>query len=166
MYWIFENAEKLGGLATVGAMIAALCALVFALIQILEARSSQREATAKDIYRDYLKLAFDNPEFANPAEGGWKDKGEWIKDEKYRWFVTFMLNSCDEISRSKPRDKTWRKVIQTEFDLHKDYLKSREFNEDDKGWCLYSPKLKKIWAQMTEIAPKPHMRRICWNRPR
>jgi|SRR5580704_8872794 hypothetical protein len=143
-------AEGLGGLATVGTLIVALCALKFAREQISEAKNSQREATAKDIYRDYLELAFNNPKFANPAEfingaggDGWKQKGEWNKDERYRWFVSFMLNSCDEIAQSKPGDESWRKTIFLDLQYHQDYLKSPQFVEDG-GWNLYSPELKNI----------------------
>ncbi len=57
MEWILTNAEQLGGLATVLMMFIGLWALWFARTQIF----AQREATAKDIYRDYLKLAFDHP---------------------------------------------------------------------------------------------------------
>ena len=102
MCWILENAERLGGLASVVTAGVAAIALIVAINQICVARNTQREATAKDIYRDYLKLAFEAPRFANPTEfvskaGGWEHEGEWNKDERYRWFVAFMLNSCDEI---------------------------------------------------------------------
>src|ERR1700689_3100047 len=99
MCWILANAEKLGGLATVGTLIVAVIALGFAYQQIQETRDVQSQATAKDVYRDYLNLAFENPAYSNPTKfikapngGGWNNKEEWIKDEKYRWFVAFMLN--------------------------------------------------------------------------
>jgi hypothetical protein len=150
MRWVMENAEKLGGLATVGTMIIALCALVFAIIQIWVARTSQREATAKDTYRDYLRLAFENPKYANPekfialGDGGWKEDGDWIQDERYRWFVAFMLNSCDEILWSQAGDKIWRHVILEDLRFHKSYLRSREFEIAEGGWGMFSPELKEI----------------------
>ncbi|WP_316219322.1 hypothetical protein [Bradyrhizobium sp. SZCCHNR2026] len=154
MSWIFDNAEKLGGIATALTACVALCALIFARKQIQEAKNSQREATAKDIYRDYLKLAFEHPQFANPAifvgeaKGNWKRTGEWIQDEKYRWFVAFMLNSYDEICSIAQGDKIWHEVILIDFKYHKDYLKSREFGEEERGWDLFSPELRKIAGQL------------------
>ena len=153
MNWILANAEKLGGLATAGTMIAALCALVFAWNQTTQGRNSQREATAKDIYRDYLRLAFENPKFANPNKllgmaEGWKQNGEWIQDERYRWFVAFMLNSYDEIALCNPKDNTWRLVILEDLNLHREYLKSREFKHDEGGWDLFSSQLQKIAAEL------------------
>jgi hypothetical protein len=150
MYWIFENAEKLGGFATVGMLFVAIVALAFAIVQICVTRNSQREATAKDIYRDYLKLAFENPKFANPAKfvgtakGCWKNKDEWKQDERYRWFVAFMLNSYDEIASTNLRDETWRKVILYDFKFHKDYLSSPEFEKEEGGWSLFSTEMKDI----------------------
>ena len=121
--------------------------------------NSQREATAKDIYRDYLKLAFENPEFANPSEFFW-DLSSLKKNEQYRWFVAFMLNSCDEIARSELRGKGWREIISLDdtkkregwrktilldLQMHKEYLDDScsEFKADG-GWDLYSSELKNI----------------------
>jgi len=149
MRWIFDNAEKLGGLATVVTAVIAFCALIFAYKQIQETRDSQREATAKDVYRDYLKLAFENPKLSNPdkftnVEGGWKYKDEWMQDEQYRWFVAFMLNSCDEILSSNPGDETWRRAILEDLKFHKGYLRSTEFKQEEGGWDLFSPELNEI----------------------
>ena len=137
MSWILECAAALGGLATV--VIA-----VVAIVTAINAVNSQREATAKEIYRDYLKLAFDNPELANPR--GFDNPSNLNQNERYRWFVAFMLNSCDEIARSKSKDKGWRKTIIEDLRFHKVYLKSPEFDEDG-GWYLYSHELKGIADQ-------------------
>ena len=137
MTWILANAERLGGLATVAAALIAILATGIAVWALLSGRSSQREATAKDIYRDYLKLAFDNPEIAS---GRRVDKA---MEEKYEWFVAFLLTSCDEIVRIIRGDETWRKGIRVDLKPHLEYLKSPEFDEDG-GWALYSSELKDI----------------------
>jgi len=162
MSCFLQIAEGFGGLATVGTFIVAVWALSFARQQLDEAKKTQREATktqreatAKDIYRDYLELAFKNPKFAYPpkfigqAEGDWKQEGEWNTDEKYRWFVSFMLNSCDEIAQSNAREKFWRDTIFEDLKRHKEYLKSPQFGEDG-GWRLYSPELKKIGEEVVK----------------
>ena len=61
----------------------------------------QREAAEKQVYRDYLKLAFDNEKFSSSEVELPKDKSEL---ERYRWYVAFMLNSCDEIVLACPND--------------------------------------------------------------
>jgi hypothetical protein len=140
----YDNAETLRGLATVMTAIVAMVAVIVAVIALITGRNSQREATAKAIYRDYLKLAFENPELANPYRGALKRKDDLKQDERYRWFVAFMLNSCGEIARSKPGDETWRKAILEDLKMHNDYLKSPIFDEDG-GWPLYSHELRDIW---------------------
>ena len=140
MGWILENADKVGALATVATAIVAGIALIFAAKQIAAGKASQREATAKDIYRDYLKLAFENPDFAHPGDRAFKE------DNKYRWFVAFMLNSCDEITECLPGSELWRKTILEDLRLHKDYLKSPQFDEDG-GWHMFSDGLKKIYEE-------------------
>jgi hypothetical protein len=123
-------------IATVAlAVIAVVTAFIIAWAAI-NARNSQREGTAKDIYRDYLKLAFQNPKFADP-------EADLSENKEYRWFVAFMLNSCDEIARIKSRDKNWRKTIRLDLRMHAEYLKSPQFVEDG-GWGLYSRELKCI----------------------
>jgi len=140
MNWIFENAEKLGGIATVVATLVAISATLVAIWALRTARSSQSEATAKDIYRDYLKLAFDHPEIASDF-----DKDELLhnkeKYEKYQWFVAFLLTSCDEIVRISP-DDTWRRAILKDLEPHVWYLNSDFKNYED--WGLYSSKLRDL----------------------
>jgi|HubBroStandDraft_6_1064221.scaffolds.fasta_scaffold508162_2 hypothetical protein len=134
-----------------------------AIIGIIFAWRAQGQATAKAIYRDYLKLAFENPELANPSESGLNvsslvasppsassDKERWTKYERYRWFVAFMLNACDEIASSQRarvfwRNRAlWRKAISGDLQFHNEYLMSAAFREDG-GWRLYSCHLKDIW---------------------
>jgi hypothetical protein len=140
MAWIWENADKLGALATVATATIAVIALIFAAKQIAAGKASQREATAKDIYRDYLKLAFEHPDFAYPGERDLK------QDNEYRWFVAFMLNSCDEITECLPGNELWRKTILEDLRLHTDYLNSRQFSEIG-GWSMFSSGLKNIFAE-------------------
>jgi hypothetical protein len=149
-----ESAIKIAPLlaasATAVTAIVAIAALCIAATQIKAARKSQREATAKDIYRDYLKLAFENPAYADPrVSGEWdQEKADWLVDQKYRWFVAFALNSCDE-AVDLPN---WREVILTELKFHEDYLSSVQFKEEDGGWKVYSDKLKDIWESVGEPA--------------
>src|SRR5215831_8051823 len=101
---IWENAEKIGNLAQVGTFLVAIAALIFAYAQVTSAKKSQREATAKTVYHDFLKLAFENPTHAYPER-------DLVSDEKYRWFVAIALNACDEIAWSVFPDHIWEAVV-------------------------------------------------------
>ena len=96
----------------------------------------QREANAKGLYRDYLKVAFENTELASPT-------ADLSQNEKYQWFVAFMLNSCDEIIAIAPNSKMWKKVILEDLRAHKVYIASTKFKENG-GWELYSFQLHDI----------------------
>jgi hypothetical protein len=87
-----------------------------------------------------LKLAFENPEIAIAH------RCNNAQEEKYQWFVAFLLTSCDEIVRILPRDKTWRQGICIDLKPHLAYFGSDAFREDG-GWGLYSPELKIIAAE-------------------
>jgi len=144
MMWLWEQAEKLGALAQLALTITAVGALGFAYLQIRGAQRSQREATARDVYRDYLRLAFEHPTLATP-EGGRKI----IQNDKYRWFVAITLNACEEIHEVFEDDDTWREVILAEMEYHVPYLKSKFFlaDDEDRGWKLYSDDLRILFEE-------------------
>jgi hypothetical protein len=104
------------------------------------ARASQRElqlmiersASAKKMYYDYLRLAFENPEY---SIGRYQD-ADPVDTEKYDTFVTMMLYAFDELldvkrsenelrsSMNKPSDKAHAElsVIRYQLELHSRYL--------------------------------------------
>jgi hypothetical protein len=134
---LWDNAEKIGNLALVFIALLAVFAFFFARGQISAARRREREATAREIYRRYLELAFAYPELAVPGPEA------NIAEGKYRWFVANLLNSSDEVLESASAS-VWRKVIMAELRYHVKYLQSKEFLEEDRGWNLYSKELRSL----------------------
>jgi hypothetical protein len=141
----WENAEKIGNLAQVFIVLAAVFALLFARQQIYAARRVRRETTAKEIYRGYLENAFEHPELAIPSPE------MNIAADKYRWFVAILLNASDEILYDTTA-YVWRKVIMAELRYHIRYLQSREFHDEDRGWNLYSTELKSLADEVVNDA--------------
>lgn len=149
---IWENAEKISGVAEGLIALFAFAGVVIAWWTVINARNSQREATAKHIYGEYLKLAVGHPDLANPEFMSDRQESnnsvECLKRrEQYRWFVASMMNACDEIARIRPGDTGWRDTILEDLKMHIDYLRSRQFVEDG-GWRLYSRELKDIYDQL------------------
>jgi hypothetical protein len=128
--------------AAIALTLATLTLVIVAICQLISASKSQREATAKGIYRDYLKLALEHPSFANPRHFT-DDLISLHQNERYRWFIAFMLNACDEIARSQHRNKGWRKTIRLDLEMQAAYLESEQFQQDG-GWELYSEDLRGI----------------------
>ena len=126
--------------------IAILVGLVFTSIglcatalQMHRSREYQRENTAKGVYRDYLKMATDNPALAN---GDRAVIAELKLDEKYKWFVAYFLWACEEVIDFAPDDPAWKKDIESQLKYHKAYLTGSEFKEDELPF--YSDKLKSL----------------------
>ncbi len=142
MSWVWNNADKLGNLSQVLVAMTAIGAVFFTYLQIRSATISQREATAKNLYREYLLLAFKHPELATP-----EDDTKLIASDKYRWFVAVLLNCCDEILAGVGHDPVWRDVIIADLEYHLPCLKSKFFldNDQDRGWSLYSGKLEYLF---------------------
>ncbi len=139
MTWVWDNADKIGNISQMVTTLIAIGAVGLAYWQVTAARRAQREATAKDLYRDYLRLAFENPKLAVPDP----EDEKLIQQEKYRWFASILLNACDEILYCID-DDVWRSVIITELGYHTSYLQSKFFIEDG-GWNLYSKTLHEVF---------------------
>lgn len=105
----------------------AVIALIGAIWQVLAAKKCQREATAAELYGNYLTLAVEHPLLA----GGYvsiPDACEPPKEEfeRYEWFVSVMLHAFEQIL-DLTKDKVWRKAINDQLHYHKKYLTGPRF---------------------------------------
>jgi len=64
MSWLWENAATFAAVVTAAAAVAAL---IYAHLQITDNRRAQHEANANELWRETLRLAFDNPKFSDPT---------------------------------------------------------------------------------------------------
>src|SRR6476659_1903823 len=101
MAWLWENAVTIANLVMA---VAAIAALIYAHLQSSEGRRAAREANAHELWRDYLRLAFDHPKLADPslhlADFDYDDltiDGSAELFQKYEWFIGAMLDACVEI---------------------------------------------------------------------
>jgi hypothetical protein len=149
---MWEHSATMGNLAEVATACLGGVALLFAYLQIEASDRSQRYATAADIYRDYLRVAFENPKLASPCI----DDRRIIKSFKYRWFVAIVLNACDEILEATKNDDEWIKVVLAEMEYHQTYLTSKYFSSslEDHGWKLYSTRLRELFKANFEVGQR------------
>src|ERR1700760_4738050 len=94
--------EDVGAGATAVAAAVAIIAAIITYFQYKGAKQIQREATAKQIYSDYLKLAIEHPAFTSG-----KKPDDPLESERYEWFVSYMLNACEQIVDVVGDDKEW-----------------------------------------------------------
>lgn len=134
--WVVPIAPAL---TSVFAFVAFLVAIVGACIarkQLMANLKNQQETTSKNIWRDYLKLAVEYPEFTT---GGYKKlKGE--ERERYKWFVAHFLWGVEELLNYVGGDSIWRHNLLIQARHHRDYLMDPTFRREDLNG--YSPALR------------------------
>jgi hypothetical protein len=130
--WLWQNADTLAAVVTA---IAALVALLYAHLQITEGRRAEREANANELWRETLRLGFDNRKLSDPslklADFDY-DKltidGSRELFQKYEIYVDTVLNASDEILEISPTED-WKTSLRIQLLPHRDYLLSPYFKQ-------------------------------------
>ena len=93
-----ETSDVIDFFARVAGAFGVCVTAAIAIVAVLKYRSdrkAQNRNNALQSYGTYLKVAFDNPEFARPDD--WeKIKNDRAAYKKYRWFVSIMLLAFEE----------------------------------------------------------------------
>jgi hypothetical protein len=155
MLWFWENAVTLGTLVMAAAAIAAL---IYAHLQISENRRAERRANANELWREYLRLAFDNPKLSDPtlnlAGFNYEDltiDGSPETFQKYELFVDTVLNASEEILEVLPKE--WDAAVRIQLRLHHGYLRSPHFL--NSGYLeQYTPKFRAFMQETLRETPK------------
>jgi hypothetical protein len=112
---------------------AAIAALVYAHLSITENRAAERRANANELWREILRLAFENPKLSDPTLGLAKfDYEAKTVDgnpelfQKYEMFVDTVLNASEEILDVSPT-KEWKASVRIQLLPHRHYLQSSHF---------------------------------------
>ncbi|HDR2628084.1 hypothetical protein [Enterobacter cancerogenus] len=116
--------------ATCAAAIIAIIAACIAYCQIISSKKEARKSTAFNSYNQYLLLCINNPDFADGMTCPPQRTKEY---SQYRWFVSTMLFTFEQIIDVQPNDAEWEKTIISQLKIHKKLLvKSRTVR--DKEW--------------------------------
>jgi len=128
--------------AKIAPIITALVAVGGVSIAICQLRSNQknqRESTAKSIFREYLRLAFEHSDLAKP---NYQKLAAQDRLEEYSWFVAHLLWACEEMLQY-PKGELWKKNLQRNVDLHREYfINNSDFKEKD--FPLYDPSVQEL----------------------
>src|SRR5262245_8373683 len=96
-------------LAKIAPIITALVAVGGVSIAICQLRSNQKnqqESTAKSIFREYLRLAFEHSDLAKP---NYQKLAAQDRLEEYSWFVAHLLWACEEMLQY-PMGELWKRT--------------------------------------------------------
>jgi hypothetical protein len=135
-----------GGATAIGVFIAGVAAF-FTYGQYRGARQIQREATAAQIYSKYLELAVLYPELANGVR-----PTTLPERERYEWFVSYMLNACEQIWGATINDPIWQSCVEGQLAFHQNHLcTDRRFLGIERSY--YSPELQMVSAKLSRKEP-------------
>jgi hypothetical protein len=155
MSWLWENAVTLG---TVLMAAAAVAALIYAHLQISEGRAAEHRANANELWRETLRLAFDNPKLSDPSlkladfdyEALTVD-GSKEAFQKYELFVDTVLNASEEILHVLPT-KEWDAAVRIQLKQHRGYLLSPHFR--NSGYLAqYTPRFRAYMDEVLKDTP-------------
>jgi hypothetical protein len=127
--------------------VAGILALVTFVIGLRWARRTSREGTAKANYQSYLDKAMENPRYSDNYP--WPTQGE--DQQRYEWFVSYLLNSSEAILTLYPRDPAWISTIDSQLGYHLPYLRSDKFWNEE--FSMYDNALKARLCAVTGRAP-------------
>ena len=102
--------------------VVALIAVLIAWRQLALNRLNQRETTAKVTFREYLKLAFENPDLAL----GDLRKIPKERMEEYRWFVGYFLWAVEEVLTFAKKDPVWLENVRLQMLAHREFFRTDE----------------------------------------
>ena len=123
----------------------ALGAIKVALNQLKVSREETRRSTAYTAYQQYLSLCLEHSDLAKGCESEiYKDD---FKYGKYKWFLSNMLFSFEQIIEVLPKDKEWKSSIKSQLLRHRWHLvKAKSIKE--KQW---SPEMSAIINEVIAI---------------
>jgi hypothetical protein len=112
-------------------------------------RAAQRFTNAVHLYRRYLELAFQHPEFAEPRPSDHFDEMQY---RKYEWFVGILLRACEELLEFKTSER-WTNLVRSLLKDHLVYLRDDEWFKS-QGLDLFSPELVKLVKEVLNDADR------------
>ena len=132
MTWLWDNAVTL---STMVMAVAAIAALIYAHLQIAENKRAERRANANELWRETLRLAFDNPKLSDPtlklAQFDYEDRtidGSIELFQKYELYVDTILNASEEIL-DRLTEQGMGRAVRIQLRPHRDYLLSLSLPE-------------------------------------
>jgi hypothetical protein len=151
-HWLITNQPGVTAITGAVTALSFVISVCIALYQINKARQTQMETTARNIFNDYLKKAFEYPIFSYPPthldQFDFTERtfsGSLVEFERYEWFVSILIVAMREILDFLSHDKYWEMTARTQLSYHKNYLNwRRNQGEQDNFIKLAGENVNKI----------------------
>ncbi len=116
MHFLNRNTAAIQALAAIFTVLIALAALVGVKWQIDAADRIQQAQSARDIYREYLSMAINKPEYAQPDYCKFATTPQ---EAGYEHFVEYMLYTAEQTLSVDPG---WKETFTHTFKDHAQYI--------------------------------------------
>ncbi len=127
MKWLETNSKAIQALAGIITAVLALLALIGVKMQIDASFESQREQSARDIYREFLNVSISNPDYAQPD---YCTLANSAKRSAYESYVDYLFYAAEQSLEMDPQLKP---VFTSHLAGHADYLCSQDSPNDYQG---------------------------------
>ena len=110
--WFDRHSQAITAISAVVTAVLALAAIIGVKVQIDGAARIQREQSARDIYREYLNLSVQKPEFAAPDHCALEKSPQFAA---YRAYVDYLLFTGEQVLSVDP---DWAGTIHAALEPH------------------------------------------------
>ncbi len=117
MKWLARHAAPLEALAALITACVALAALIAIPWQIRATANLQAEQSARDIYREFVALSVQKPQFAEPDYCALKEQPERLT--AYRFYVEYLLYTAEQVAEISD---DWVPVMAGHLDQHTAFI--------------------------------------------
>lgn len=114
--WFDKHGNAAQGIAAIATAFIALSALIGVKLQIDAAARTQQEQSARDIYREFLNLSINKPEFAEPDYCTIKGTPQ---EPAYKNYVDYLLYTSEQMLSVSPE---WESTLAEHLEPHEQYL--------------------------------------------
>lgn len=128
------------------AFLAAILAGVAALVSFKNyqfTRKSQRFANAVGLYRRYLELCIEYPDFAEPEPQDNIVPSDNDKYRRYQWFVGVLFRACEEVLEHGDDQVKWETTVREQLNYHRIFIRDSAWLNQE-GLNIYSPQLQRM----------------------
>jgi hypothetical protein len=127
MNWFEKNSKAIQAVAACATVAFAFLALIGVKLQIDASFESQREQSARDIYREFLNISISNPDFAKP---NYCELRSSPKMGAYSAYVDYLLYAAEQ---SIEMDPSLQFAFDGQLKDHMSYLCSDDAPDDYQG---------------------------------
>jgi hypothetical protein len=141
--------QRFGNAAQIASAAIAVCALAAIYWQVQFNFNLSRENNAHEIYRAYLQVAVQYPRLAYPEND--KAVATMPREERARWFVSYLLYTCEQILDSFPDDREWQRTCEAQVGYHAPYICASVLKDEINN---YEPPLRALIRKIAATAPE------------